>query len=176
MSIRGRASCRTASSLNSRKENMRKNLSIVLLVTLVLCFATAIMAADPFIGTWKLNVEKSKFSSPAPRSEIIKITAQGNGCKWAFDTVDAEGKATHMEWAGIYDGKDHAVTNDPNGDTAATTKIDANTLDSVGKKGDKIVDNMHIVVSKDGRTMTLNQKVKNQKGEDVHNTYIFDRQ
>jgi hypothetical protein len=155
---------------------MRKGFMIALSMIFVLALAFGTVAPDPFVGTWKLNVAKSKFTSPAPKSEIIKITAHDNGYKWAFDTVNADGKATHMEWSGVYDGKDHPVTDDPNGDTAATRKIDANTLDSVGKKGDKIVDNMHIVVSKDGKTMTLSQKVTGPQGQEINNTCIFDKQ
>jgi hypothetical protein len=163
-------------SSNSMGENMKKYSRIVLSMIFVLALVIAAMAADPFAGTWKLNVAKSKFSSPAPKSEIITIAVRKNGSTWTFDTVDADGMSSHMEWSGIYDGKDHPVTGDPNGDTAATRKIDANTIISVGKKGEKTVDNMQIVVSQDGKTMTLNQKVKNQQRQDINNTCVFDKQ
>jgi hypothetical protein len=77
-------------------ENMKKYSRIALSMISVLALATAAMAADPFAGTWKLNVAKSKFSSPAPKSEIITIVVRKNGSTWTFDTVDADGKSSHM--------------------------------------------------------------------------------
>jgi hypothetical protein len=41
---------------------MRKHILAVMAAILVLALATIAMAEDPMVGTWKLNVEKSKFS------------------------------------------------------------------------------------------------------------------
>lgn len=155
---------------------MRKASKIFLPMIIVLALAVVAPAADPFVGFWKLNTAKSTLASPASRSATIKIVAQDNGYRWTFDTVGSDGKTSHMDWTGKYDGKDWPVTNDPNGDTAATKKIDANTIESIGKKGTKIVDNMRIVVSPDARTLTITQKVKDAQGKDINNTYIYERQ
>ena len=41
----------------------------IVLATLVGCFAgLALYAADPNLGTWKLNESKSKLAHPAPRT------------------------------------------------------------------------------------------------------------
>jgi hypothetical protein len=53
------------------------------------------MAADPFVGAWKLNLTKSKYSpgvDPSPKNQEITITAQENGIKLVGDTVDSEGE------------------------------------------------------------------------------------
>ena len=68
---------------------------LLVAAALVLGLATMAIAADPFVGTWKLNVAKSKITGQTPKSETLKIATQNNGFKWTFDTVDAEGKATH---------------------------------------------------------------------------------
>ena len=90
-------------------------------------------AADPFVGTWKLNVAKSKFDPPssALKSDLVKIAAQVNGLKYTFDRVDLEGKAIHIEYAAKFDGKDYPVTitGDKSVSTTSLRRIDANTIE-----------------------------------------------
>jgi hypothetical protein len=154
---------------------MQKNSPIVLsmmILALVLTMAAAAMAADPFIGTWKLNVGKSN-ANPAPKSQTMKIAPQDSVFKWAFDTVEADGKSTNGEWSGKYDGKDYSLTGNADYDTAATKKIDANTLDSALKKGGKVVGTGRELVSKDGKTLTLTSKLKNAQGQSIS---VYDKQ
>jgi len=51
-----------------------------LIVMFLCCFALSVAAspADPHVGTWKLNVAKSKYSpGPAPKEVTMKIEAKG---------------------------------------------------------------------------------------------------
>jgi len=147
----------------------------------VLCLAVfglvgSLWAADPIEGTWKLNVAKSKITGAAPKSEIFKITAQGGGFKWVGESVAADGKTTNSVWSGKYDGKDYSLTENADIDTVASKKIDANTSDAVLKKGGKVVGTMRWVVSKDGKTLTYTEKLKNAQGQDVNDIGVFDKQ
>src|SRR6476469_641417 len=74
---------------------------------MVMAFVATAAAADSNIGTWKLNVAKSKFSpGPAPKSQTLKIEAWGtDGVTYTADGVDADGKPTHWTFQGKYDGK-----------------------------------------------------------------------
>ena len=145
---------------------MRKAMFLIAVFGLV----GTLWAADPFVGTWKLNVAKSN-ANPNPKSQTLKISAQGSSFKWAFETVEADGKATNGVWSGKYDGKDYTLTENTEFDTVATKKINANTLDSVMKKGGKEVGTGQEVVSKDGKTLTLTSK--NAQGQSVS---VYDRQ
>jgi len=50
-------------------------------------------AADPVIGTWQLNVAKSKFSpGPAPKSETRTYAATDQGTAMTWKRVGADGK------------------------------------------------------------------------------------
>jgi hypothetical protein len=138
----------------------------------VFVVAGSLWAADSFVGTWKLNVAKSN-ANPNPKSQILKIAAQDSGFRWAFDTVDADGKATGGVWSGKYDGKDYSLTENSDFDTVATKKINSNTLDSVMKKGGKVVGTGQEVVSKDGKTLTLTSKLTNAQGQSVS---VYDKQ
>jgi hypothetical protein len=107
-------------------------------------------AADPFIGTWKMNPAKSRSSGPLPRS----ITTIETDKSLVHDGVDANGKAFHGSWAKKLDGKDYPFVGDPDIDTISVRKTSPNTLEYVFKKAGKEVGRGQVVVSKDGKTYT----------------------
>jgi hypothetical protein len=152
-------------------------ISATLISALVLALAVIAMAADPHVGTWKLNLAKSKYSpGPAPRSAIVKVEDQDNGVKLREDTVDAEGKASHAEFTAKFDGKDYPLMGNPDVDTVSFKKPDANTWDEVLKKAGKEVLKSQNVISKDGMTMTRTVKGKNAKGLEINSTIVYDKQ
>jgi len=159
---------------------MRKHsleVSITIIVTLVLALAAIALAADPHVGTWKLNLAKSMINSGPPnKSEIDTFTAQDNGIKLVGDSVDADGKAGHSEFIAKFDGKDYAFTGDSDADTVSLKKIDANTWDEVLKKAGKEVGTGRNAVSKDGKTMTHTSKGKDAKGKDYTDISVYDKQ
>jgi steroid delta-isomerase-like uncharacterized protein len=133
------------------------------------------MSADPFVGTWKMNPAKSKFSYPAPKSYTITFSAQDNGIKAVEDIVDADGKATHRSFYAKYDGKDYPVTA-PDQDTISVKNPDVNTADYVGKKNGKEVWSGRSVVSKDGKAFTNNGGGKGSNGQAFTYSLFFEKQ
>src|SRR5262245_7365166 len=114
---------------------------IFVLGTMVFCFAVnAALAADVFSGNWKVNLAKSKFDpGPPPKGpNFSKIEAIGGGLKFTNDGVNSEGKPTHSEWSGKFDGKDNPVTGSQVRDTAALKKVDDSTLEITNKKEGKV--------------------------------------
>ncbi len=158
---------------------MRKSLLVgSLAVCAVMLFSSSIvLAADNWLGTWKLNLEKSKYSpGPAPKSLTLKYEASQGGIRHTFDGVDAEGKATHGGYSSKFDGKDVPFEGNPDADTHAPKKIDDNSFENVWKKGGKVTVTVKAVVSKDGKTFTVSLTGKNAKGETVNNTAVFEKQ
>jgi hypothetical protein len=53
----------------------------------VLALTAVVFAADNNVGTWKLNLAKSKYSpGPAPKSQTLKIEAWGeDGVKYTAE-------------------------------------------------------------------------------------------
>jgi hypothetical protein len=160
------------SKLKGEKE-MRKHVQILMAaMLLVLALATVAMAADPHVGTWKLNLAKSKYNlGPAPKGFVVKIQAQNHGLKYVFDGTDGEGKAINSGFTLILDGKDHPVTGNANRDTYTATKVDAYTVDFVFKKGGKDVSRTREVISKDGKFITATSK-----GLNTDCTEVLDKQ
>jgi hypothetical protein len=67
---------------------------------------TMLRAADPFIGTWKVNAAKSKLEGLGLKSGVTYCEIMSNGIKSGFEGVNIEGKTFRSEWSGKYDGKD----------------------------------------------------------------------
>ena len=66
---------------------------------------------NPFLGTWKLNVAKSKFEpGPAPKSLTRTIVADGGGAKYPIEGVTADGKPISYSFSTKYDNKDTPVS------------------------------------------------------------------
>jgi hypothetical protein len=131
---------------------------------------------DPFVGTWVLNVTKSKFSpGPAPKSATTVVEAAGQGYKFSVKQELASGV---LQWSFTtnLDGKDSTLTgNNPNADTVAVKRIDANTLETVAKKGGKIMTMQKNVVAADGKSRTVTTTGTNAQGEKVNNVAIYER-
>ena len=68
------------------------------------------------MGTWKLNEAKSKLSAGTGKNNTVAYEATGDDVKVTIEGSDADGKPTHNEWTGKFDGKDYAVTGDPKSD------------------------------------------------------------
>jgi hypothetical protein len=146
-------------------------------VVFVLSLATAAMAADPFVGTWKLNVAKSSKTANPSQSDISKIEAIENGIKTTRDVVNADGKASHSESFYGFDGKDYPYpsTSRP-GAVAACTRIDDSRFICVIKTDGKETARLFDVISSDGRTGTLIFMGRNSQGQDSLNTLVYEKQ
>jgi hypothetical protein len=157
-----------------------RQMSLVAVVALGLVVGSTALAqsSNTEVGSWKLNVAKSKFSSgTAIKSGTIKVEAAGAGVKQIVDTVGADGTVRHYEYSVNYDGKDSPVVgNSPYGDMTARTRIDATTTRSVNKKGGKVTTTQTTVVSSDGKTRTVTTKGTNVLGQTTDNVTVWDKQ
>ncbi len=134
-------------------------------------------APAPWIGTWKLNLAKSKYSpGPAPQSGTVVIEASEGGIKVTNDGVNAQGQPTHIEWTAKFDGKDYPVTGNPDVDTYTLKRLGARSYQLTAKKGGKVTVTSRITVSADGKTRTIMATGKNAQGKAVKNTIVYDRQ
>ena len=139
--------------------------------------AGSLLAADAGIGTWKLNVEKSKFNpGPAPKNVTMTYEQSGNGVKRSGETVTADGKTTSWGYTAQYDGKDYPVEGNANADAIALKQVNDRTVEATIKKGGKVVTHARRVVSADGKRMTLTIKGMNELGQKVDNVQVYDKQ
>jgi hypothetical protein len=157
----------------------RRLVSSVACLALTALFASAPLAqSDPQVGVWKLNLAKSKYSpGPAPKSGTVKIEAAGAGTKVIVDQVAGDGTVRHWEFTANYDGKDSRVTgNNPDADMVARTRTNANTVQTILKKGGKVTTTQSSVVSADGKIRTVTVTGVNANGQQVNNVAVYDKQ
>jgi len=147
-------------------------------LTMALCFiaAAVCLASDVNIGTWKLNEAKSKFAPGATKNQTVTYQAVGDQVKVTLEGITADGKSTHVEWTGKYDGKFYPVTGDPGVDERAYKKIDAHTAEITSKKGGKVVSTTRIVVAPDGKSRTVTSAGTNAKGAKVTTVAVYDKE
>jgi len=149
-----------------------------LVVISLVALTTVVIAADNNVGTWKLNLAKSKYSpGPAPKSQTLKIEAWGDdGVRYTADGVGADGKPTHTEFEAKYDGKDYPFIGNPDADRLSYKRIDANTLEATTKLNGKGTIAAKAVVSADGKTRTVTQMGTNAQGQALNVTSVYERQ
>lgn len=153
------------------------------LVVVGAAFLVAALAApalaqspDPWVGSWRLNAAKSKYSpGPAPQSSRVTITATPGGIKQTTRTEPLTGPATVAEVTAMFDGKDYPVTGNPNADMQAFTKLDSHSYQIVGKKGGKVMLTSKVVISPDGKTRTTTQTGTDAQGRAVNNTIVYEK-
>jgi hypothetical protein len=152
--------------------------SLGLLAAIAMLAGGIVFAADVNIGTWKLNVAKSKFTpGPAPKSQTLTIEAWGDdGVTFTADGIGPDGKPSRWEFQAKYDGKDYPFKGNPDADMIAYKRIDANTVEATTKLKGKVTGTTRVVVSKDGKTRTLTQTGKNAAGQDVNNLVVYEKQ
>jgi hypothetical protein len=137
--------------------------------------AIAADTPDPVIGTWKLNTAKST-GNPIPKSETRTYAASPGGVALTYSRVGADGKESTIKTTFKYDGKDYPVTGSTDFDALNAKKVDANTIESTQKRMGKDVGTTKRTVSADGKTLTLDSKLKTPQGTDANTTLVYDRQ
>ena len=140
--------------------------------------AVGVFAADNSLGTWKLNMEKSKFDPPPGPVKSLTTTreASDGGVKVTTTGERADGTPINASYTAKYDGSESPVTGAPY-DTIAIKQVNANTFTaSMKKKDDKYKATARMVISKDGKTMTTTVKGTNSEGKPMDNVMVYDKQ
>ena len=158
---------------------MRKSLFVSLAAGLALLGSSALsLAADNWIGTWKLNHEKSRYDpGPGPKRQVL--TFEGStlgGISVVSEGESSDGQPTRSGYRSTFDGKDVAWKGNPNADTAGPRKIDDNTYENTWKKDGKVRMTSRARVSADGKTLTITSTGKDVQNRDVNNTAVYEKQ
>ena len=146
---------------------------------MIFTVAVALKAADdPMLGSWKLNVGKSKLGAGAAiKAETNQVEPyMGNGIKLTAQITRPDGTQVTESYAGTFDGKEFAVGGDPNVDAAYLKRIDASTMERINKKNGKPTTTMHYVVSRDGKTKTVTITGTTSDGKPVDTVLVFEKQ
>lgn len=121
--------------------------------------------SNPLLGTWKVNLEKSKYASGnAPKEQTNTYVQDGPNIKNMGKTVDSQGNTLETVLLHIYDGQPHPSTGNPLFDSSTYTRIDANTLMWSRSKNGKQVLVGYSVMAPDGKSYTTTNITTAGKG------------
>src|SRR3989440_711019 len=134
---------------------MMKTRIAVTALALSLIAAGACFAANPHMGTWKLNEAKSKLHPGMGKNTTVVYAEQGDKIKVTVDGVDKDGKPTHSVWVGKFDGKAYPVKGNLSYNSVAYKMVDERTNDITTWKDGKMAWNGRIAVAADGRSRTV---------------------
>ena len=160
----------------------RKSLrALAVALAVIVCATTAAaQAPDPANGTWKLNLEKSKFDpGPAPKSATVKIDAVSPIVrKVSFEGVGPDGTAIKWGYSGNVDGKDIPITGtNPDAETVSIKRVSRRVIETTFKRGGKVtMVNTSTISPNDSRILTVVSTGTNASGQKVTNTQVFDKQ
>ena len=152
-------------------------IAAVLVASLVVLASHAGFAQDdPLVGTWVLNVAKSKYTpGPPPKEQTTIFEAAGQGLKVTTKGTDSAGKPTMTTYTANYDGKDYPVTGNPDWDMVSLKRINANTVEFTRKRAGKVVQTATSLVSKDGKTRTITSTGVNAQGQKINNIGVYEK-
>jgi len=108
------------------------------------------------LGTWTLNLAKSKYSpGPPPRSQQRIYEAHPDGIKVTLNIVDAAGRSTRIEYTANSDGVEYGVTGSSDYNMITLRRIDEFTAEATLSHADKVFGTARRTISADGKTLTI---------------------
>ena len=149
----------------------------LLVVSILAVTAGPALAADPVVGTWKLNLAKSTFSpGPAPKSQTRTYAESPQGMTLTVKTIAVDGTQSTTTLTFKEDGKPYPASGNPDFDKVSVTRVDPLTVHSTQTKAGATVGAAVRKVSQDGKTLTFAQKGTHAAGGKYDNISVYDRQ
>ena len=155
---------------------MKKLTLLALVLTGAFAFS---QGTDPWAGTWKFDAAKSKLHGPAPKEETV--TSQGTGpgrdiVKYSVRGTAADGTAIDESFDGKSDGQAYPFMAGGKEVAKITYHRDsANQYSSHGTSSDGTTTTGTVTLSKDGKSITVQEHVKGPQGE-FDETVVYNKQ
>jgi hypothetical protein len=131
-------------------------------------------AKDPALGTWQLDMAKSTFSSNIPEGRTLTFTlVNGGAIREVARTKQANGATDEIDYTAKDDGKDYPISNSVL-DRVTLKRIDARTVERIGKVHGQPVETRTRTVSSDGKTLTIKTDGTNN-GVRYNSVQVFER-
>ena len=112
-------------------------------------------ASDPFNGSWKLNLTKSKLRPPFPVSQILQIEINGQNFKAAIERTDAGGKPSRLIVNATFGGNAFGILDSPEVDFVKIWRPDERTILAKWVKSSTTVRIDKFEVSRNTRTLKV---------------------
>jgi opacity protein-like surface antigen len=158
------------------------------LKTLTLTAAALAFAVQPAIaspapnaklwsGTWKLNVAKSKFTSPdfSEKRETRSYEVSGQRVTMHSTFTGGAGKSVNWSYSAAWDGKAYPTKGNSNADHILLMPVSDREVKSRTMLHGKPSATSTAMVSADGNELTMMRSILTAKGGATHDKLVFDR-
>ena len=143
---------------------------------LALCATVAsAQPPDPLVGTWKLNLAKSTYPIPPPKSMTITIAPAAKGWTLDVQAIGPDGQPQKWGYTSTFDGSESPVSGNPSIDSAVFKSTDTGGIVEYRKAG-TVVSTTSSTISDDGKTMTVTVNVPVAQGKALTIVSVYDRQ
>jgi hypothetical protein len=151
---------------------MRKLMYMVALLVV----ATPLFAADPFVGTWKLDPAKTKYTSGTPAKDVtLVIEEQGDGYQVTATGSYQDGSPVSVKYT-VPKAGGAGTVQEGAFDAVTSKRVSARVRDNRYSKNGKEILSRRVVVSQDGKTMRINVKGTDAQGKSIAGVDVFDKQ
>lgn len=151
---------------------MRKIISVFAFLAL----ASALFAADPFVGTWKLDPARTKYTEgTAPKDVTLVIEDQGENYQVTATGTYVDGSPISVKYTVPIKGGTGQAQEGPY-DSIMSKRVSATVRENSYMKNGKEVSSRHIVVSKNGKTLRSTVKGTDSQGKAVAGVDVFEKQ
>ena len=138
---------------------------------------STLFAANPFAGTWQLNVGKSKFAGPPDREETVVMVEKDDQIVVTRKGIAGDGKPISAKYS--YPEKGGPVIfvegAPPSNISETRNRINERTMEAITKSDGNVVATTHYVVSEDGQTITIHRQGKNSQGQAFEFVGVYER-
>ena len=132
--------------------------------------------SNPFVGTWKLNLAKSKDPGAFPKEETLSVQVVDGQRQVTIKGTATNGSPISFKYEVPDNGGLGKVLAGGPYDAVAGKRIDANTREVSYMMRGKGVLQLRSAVSKDGNTMSLTVEGTDDQGKTFSGLAVFDRQ
>ena len=136
-------------------------------------------AADPFVGTYKMNAAKSATSGVQVPAELtLTISEEGSNLLIATSGKTADGSPITADVLTLpkAGGTIKAPESQQNYDSTIVSRKDPNTIDVVAMQKGKERTRVKFALSRDGKTLTRSFTSTNAQGKPVKGTSVLERE
>jgi hypothetical protein len=154
---------------------MIKTRIAAVVVALSFTATAACFAANPHMGTWKLNEAKSKLVPGMGKNTTVTYAEQKDKIKITVEGVDKDGKPTHSVWVGQADGKAYKSKGNLPWDATAYKVVNDRTYDLTAMKDGKVLWTGKSTVSADGKSRTVTFNGTDADGKKIKAKAVYDK-
>jgi hypothetical protein len=139
--------------------------------------ALCLYAVDPLVGTWMLNLEKSKYPEGlAPKEQTVIIQLQDDEHHVSISGMTASGKPISARYTAPVNGGEGKVQQSTTFDAVASKRISDTQRQLVYSQGGKETTTINVMLSADKSSLRIIGKGKDSEGKPTEYVAVFDRQ